>query len=70
MAAVVILNKCTGCGACVASCPLSALTLEAEHANGFCCKRAIVNKQKCHICGNCISVCPHLALVFLPQQKQ
>ena len=59
---VTILDKCTGCGACIAVCSLFALTLEAELPNGFGCKKAVVDINLCGNCGDCIPVCPHQAI--------
>ncbi|MDX2495064.1 MAG: 4Fe-4S binding protein [Desulfuromusa sp.] len=60
--AVTILDKCTGCGSCIAVCPRSALTLETEFPNGFGNKVTVVDKQLCDDCGICVSACPHQAL--------
>ncbi|MFC1566673.1 4Fe-4S binding protein [bacterium] len=42
-------EKCTGCAACVDTCPVSAITIEDE--------KAVVN-DSCVDCGACISSCP------------
>ncbi|WP_394708409.1 4Fe-4S binding protein [uncultured Desulfuromusa sp.] len=64
MSAVTILNKCTGCGACVVVCPVSALTLDTEHPDGTGRKKAVVNNNLCYNCGTCFSACRHQALIF------
>ncbi len=64
---VTILDNCTGCGSCIAVCPYSALTLEAELPNGFGSKKAIVDTSLCCDCGDCIAVCPHQALELKTQ---
>ena len=60
-----IAATCTGCGRCVAACPIHALTLVTERANGFGRKTATVDPQRCTGCGLCLPACPHLALDFL-----
>ena len=62
--AVTILDKCTGCGSCLAVCLLSSLTLETELPNGFGSKKAAVDINLCCNCGDCVPVCPHHALVL------
>ncbi|MCD6580945.1 MAG: 4Fe-4S binding protein [Desulfuromusa sp.] len=62
---VTILDKCTGCGSCIAASRLSALTLETELPNGFGSKKAAVNISLCCNCGDCVSVCPHQALELI-----
>ena len=59
---VTILDKCTGCGSCIAVCRLSALTLETELPNGFGSKKATVDINLCCNCGDCVPACPHQAL--------
>lgn len=54
-----IKNKeaCCGCGACIASCPKSALELK-EDSEGFL--YPVVNPEKCIDCGVCEKVCPFI----------
>ena len=48
-------SKCTGCGACSAACPKSAIRMEE---NLFAEKRPKVDKRLCVSCGRCEAVCP------------
>jgi len=57
-----ILKSCTGCGRCVSACPERALSLEAEHADGFGEKKAVVDGLLCSSCGECVPICPYDAL--------
>ena len=47
-------ERCFGCAACIAVCPLDALELEGI--------LAIVTEEKCTHCDFCIPVCPVNAL--------
>ena len=51
---VVDEERCFGCAACIAVCPLDALELEGI--------LAIVTEEKCTHCDLCIPVCPVHAL--------
>ena len=51
---VVDEERCFGCAACIAVCPLDALELEGI--------LAIVTEEKCTHCALCIPVCPVNAL--------
>ena len=43
-------DKCTGCGECVASCPLEAISIKDDTAQ--------VDPDTCGGCGACVDVCP------------
>ena len=44
------IEQCFGCGACVATCPVEAITLK----DGV----AVVDPSKCINCGACTATCP------------
>ncbi len=44
-------EKCTGCGACVRSCPVDAITGEKKKVH-------VINQEKCIKCGSCLTACP------------
>ena len=56
MAVKVDLDKCTGCGTCVESCPSEALTVENE--------KVVVDQDACVDCGVCVDECPEEALTM------
>ncbi len=47
-------DRCFGCAACVALCPVDALSLEGI--------LAVVDEPKCTHCEHCIPACPVYAL--------
>lgn len=51
---VVDEDKCFGCGACIALCPVNVLDLEN--------RVAVVDESNCTHCEHCISSCPVFAL--------
>tara|TARA_B100000945_G_scaffold312023_1_gene306015 strand:- start:1456 stop:1662 length:207 start_codon:yes stop_codon:yes gene_type:complete len=51
---VVDEDKCFGCGACIALCPVNVLDLEN--------RVAVVDEGNCTHCEHCISSCPVFAL--------
>ena len=50
MAHIIDKEKCTGCEACVGTCPTEAIAKEGEK-----CK---IDPDTCVDCGACASVCP------------
>ena len=54
MAATVDAEKCTGCGACVETCPVEAITLEND--------KAVIDEGTCTECGVCTGECPTEAI--------
>lgn len=50
MAAVIDQNTCTGCGACVDTCPVEAISMEND--------KAVVDAGTCVDCGACVDECP------------
>jgi NAD-dependent dihydropyrimidine dehydrogenase PreA subunit len=54
MAVNVNKDKCTGCGACVDTCPVSALEIVGDKVQ--------CDGDTCVDCGACVGVCPVEAL--------
>jgi len=50
-------DRCFGCAACVAFCPINALQLKD--------RLAVVNESKCTHCNHCIPLCPVHALSII-----
>lgn len=49
-----VTDECVGCGACAATCPVEAITVE---------EKAVVNPDVCIDCGACEGACPVGAIV-------
>jgi electron transfer flavoprotein alpha subunit len=54
MRIVVNIDKCSGCGQCIDSCPFTAIVMQAE--------KAFINEY-CQFCRACLSVCPEGAII-------
>jgi len=55
-------NLCTGCGTCVALCPLSAIEMVKDDSKGIYLPR--LEGDKCNQCGICFDVCPGHSVDF------
>tara|TARA_B100001029_G_C15035395_1_gene439785 strand:+ start:367 stop:654 length:288 start_codon:yes stop_codon:yes gene_type:complete len=52
-------DSCFGCGACIALCPVDALSLDSL--------LAVVDEPNCVHCEHCIPACPVFALEIKPE---
>jgi pyruvate formate lyase activating enzyme len=52
----IIIERCTGCGDCVGTCPENALAI----SNG----KVIIDRSVCNACGVCIPSCPEEAITI------
>ncbi len=60
-------DKCTGCMACVNSCPRDAISVKTD-AHGFLIPD--INQERCVSCGRCQAVCPQLQAPDLHEPMQ
>ena len=51
------LERCSGCGDCVATCPTGALELRADRA-------VLARPEECAYCGDCETLCPQGAITL------
>jgi ferredoxin len=67
---VAVADNCSGCGNCLPVCPVGALTLLSEGAQGEGRKRVVVDEPRCLGCGVCVRNCPRQALTMLSREKR
>lgn len=57
MVAIINVNECVGCGACLDECPAEAISMDNDNI-------AIVDQGSCIDCGACVDVCPTCAIIM------
>ncbi|OLB73632.1 MAG: electron transporter RnfB [Actinobacteria bacterium 13_2_20CM_2_71_6] len=65
MAAVTFTRACTGCGACLLTCPTHAIRPVGGHPTA----RLVAREDRCTGCGECVEVCPADA-IHLPDEEE
>lgn len=60
-------DACTGCGACVNTCPVDCITMMADQ-EGFL--RPSIDENKCICCGECKTICPVLSIRENTQEEK
>ncbi len=60
------LNKCTGCGDCLAVCPVRALQMDArvERDGSVVVDSFSIDLGRCFSCGACIDICAPASITY------
>lgn len=65
-----VAENCSGCGHCLATCPVKVISLEAENADGSGRKSAVIDEDHCLGCGVCARNCRIEALSMQPRARR
>jgi len=60
LVAVVLSDKCAGCGICIDVCPTGAIEVSEQ---------AVVNGEACSGCAACVSECPNEAIILVQKKN-
>lgn len=55
----IVSEKCSGCGLCVRTCSVNAITVKN--------KKAVIDLDRCSLCGACVSSCKFNAIMVMHQ---
>ncbi len=61
---IIDVDRCKGCGLCVAVCPPAVLALGSLNAMGYSAA-VLGDNEKCTSCTACGLICPEVAIVVL-----
>jgi ferredoxin/predicted Fe-Mo cluster-binding NifX family protein len=61
LVAVVLSDKCAGCGICIDVCPTGAIEINEQ---------AVVNSEACNGCAACVSDCPNEAIILVQKKSR
>jgi len=65
------IERCTGCGKCVAVCPVEAMTLvSANDPHKPKRKAARLDEEQCLGCGVCVPACPEGGITLVPREER
>ena len=60
---IINIDKCKGCGLCIAACPKNIIRMSAENLNqkGFY-PAEVIDSESCIACAMCAMMCPDCAI--------
>lgn len=63
------VERCKGCGLCIASCPCKAIALSDKFNLSGYYPCTLIHPEDCKGCGFCALVCPDMAIEVFREEK-